>query len=54
MALPVLVLGRSGSGKTYSLKNFKPDEVGIISCTVVDIRNCSNIRLTEQYLSQLS
>ncbi len=31
MALPVLVLGRSGSGKTYSLKNFKPGEVGIIS-----------------------
>ena len=31
MALPVLCIGRSGSGKTYSLKNFKPDEVGIIS-----------------------
>lgn len=31
MGLPVLVIGRSGSGKTYSLKNFKPDEVGIIS-----------------------
>ena len=31
MALPVLVIGRSGSGKTYSLKNFEPDEVGIIS-----------------------
>lgn len=31
MAFPVLVIGRSGSGKTYSLKNFKPDEVGIIS-----------------------
>lgn len=31
MALPVLVMGRSGSGKTYSLKNFQPDEVGIIS-----------------------
>ena len=31
MALPVLVMGRSGSGKTYSLKNFKPDEIGIIS-----------------------
>lgn len=31
MALPVLIIGRSGSGKTYSLKNFKPDEVGIIS-----------------------
>ena len=31
MALPVLVIGRSGSGKTYSLKNFTEDEVGIIS-----------------------
>ncbi len=31
MAIPVLILGRSGSGKTYSLKNFKPDEVGVIS-----------------------
>ena len=24
-------MGRSGSGKTYSLKNFSPDEVGVIS-----------------------
>lgn len=24
-------MGRSGSGKTYSLKNFAPDEVGVIS-----------------------
>lgn len=31
MSLPVLVIGRSGSGKTYSIKNFKPDEVGVIS-----------------------
>jgi hypothetical protein len=31
MSLPVLVLGRSGSGKTYSLKNFQPEEVGVIS-----------------------
>ncbi len=31
MAIPVLILGRSGSGKTYSLKNFKPEEVGVIS-----------------------
>ena len=31
MALPVLIEGRSGSGKTYSLKNFKPGEIGIIS-----------------------
>ena len=31
MALPVLVIGRSGAGKTYSLKNFAADEVGVIS-----------------------
>lgn len=31
MAIPVLVMGRSGSGKTYSLKNFDPEEVGVIS-----------------------
>ena len=31
MAVPVLIIGRSGSGKTYSLKNFSPEEVGVIS-----------------------
>lgn len=31
MALPVLIIGRSGNGKTYSLKTFKSDEVGILS-----------------------
>lgn len=31
MSIPVLIIGRSGSGKTYSIKNFKPDEVGVIS-----------------------
>ena len=31
MSLPVLIIGRSGSGKTYSLKNFQPGEIGIIS-----------------------
>lgn len=31
MALPVLIIGRSGSGKTYSIKNFAADEVGVIS-----------------------
>lgn len=31
MAIPVLIIGRSGSGKTYSLKNFKANEVGVIS-----------------------
>ena len=31
MGIPVFVMGRSGSGKTYSLKNFNADEVGVIS-----------------------
>ena len=31
MAIAVLVIGRSGSGKTYSIKNFKSSEVGVIS-----------------------
>lgn len=31
MSIPVLIIGKSGSGKTYSLKNFGPDEVGVIS-----------------------
>lgn len=29
--IPVLVMGRSGAGKTYSLKEFKDNEVGVIS-----------------------
>ena len=31
MAIPVFCIGRSGSGKTYSLKNFKEGEIGVIS-----------------------
>ena len=31
MGVPVLVMGESGSGKTFSLRNFQPDEVGIFS-----------------------
>lgn len=31
MALPVMIFGGSGQGKTYSLKNFKANEVGVIS-----------------------
>lgn len=31
MGVPVLVIGESGSGKTFSVRNFKPDEVGIFS-----------------------
>ena len=31
MALPVLIIGESGAGKSYSIKNFEPDEVGIFA-----------------------
>nr|DAL33533.1 MAG TPA_asm: AAA domain protein [Caudoviricetes sp.] len=31
MGFPVLILGASGSGKTTSLRNFEPDEVGIFN-----------------------
>ena len=31
MSLPVLIIGRSGSGKSASLRNFKEDEVAVIN-----------------------
>lgn len=31
MGIPVLVLGASGSGKSTSMRNFEPDEVGIFN-----------------------
>jgi len=31
MAIPVLILGQSGTGKSYSMKNFNEDEVCLIS-----------------------
>jgi hypothetical protein len=31
MGMPVLILGKSGAGKTYSIRNFDKDEVGIFS-----------------------
>ncbi len=31
MGIPVLILGESGSGKTSSLRNFEPDEVGVFN-----------------------
>lgn len=50
---------RPGSGATTLARRLgydiqKEDEVGVISCTVVDIRNCSNLLLTGQYLEKLS
>lgn len=31
MGMPVLILGASGSGKSASLRNFEPDEIGIFN-----------------------
>ena len=31
MGMPVFVVGFSGSGKSSSLRNFKPNEVGVFS-----------------------
>lgn len=31
MGIPVLIIGRSGSGKSSSMNNFKPDEIGIFN-----------------------
>ena len=31
MGVPILILGESGSGKTYSLKNMDPEAVGVFS-----------------------
>jgi hypothetical protein len=32
MGIPVLIIGESGSGKTYSIKNLDPEKVGIFLC----------------------
>lgn len=31
MGIPVLILGASGSGKSASLRNFEPDEIGVLN-----------------------
>ena len=31
MGIPVLILGESGSGKSASLRNFSPEEIGIFN-----------------------
>ena len=47
MSIPVLIIGRSGSGKTYSIKNFKPDEVGVISVEKGRLPFRSDIKVTK-------
>lgn len=47
MGIPVLVMGRSGSGKTYSLKSFQPDEVGILSVEKGRLPFKSNLKVVK-------
>jgi hypothetical protein len=50
MGLPVLVLGASGSGKSTSMRNFTPDEIGVFNVaskplpfrTKLPLFNCSD------------
>lgn len=50
MGIPVLVLGSSGSGKSASMRNFTPDEVGVFNVaskplpfkTKLPLFNCSD------------
>lgn len=47
MAFPVLIIGPSGNGKTYSLKNFKPNEVGILSVEKGRLPFKSDLKVTK-------
>ena len=31
MGIPVMILGESGTGKSASMRNFTPDEIGVIN-----------------------
>ena len=51
MGVPVLVMGRSGSGKSRSLKNFTEEELGIISVIPKELpfRNKRKMFVTTDY-----
>ena len=38
MAVPILILGASGSGKTYSLRTMPPDSYGLVECEKKGVR----------------
>ena len=52
MAIPVLILGQSGTGKSYSMKNFDENEVCLISVqkTLLPFRKKFNeVKVTDEY-----
>lgn len=62
MAIPVLILGESGSGKSCSLRNFEPDEVSIFNVASKKLpfkkklptMNNANYKAIEKYLEKPS
>ena len=44
MGIPVLILGRSGSGKSRSLKNFNNEEIGVIKCIEKELPFRNNLK----------
>ena len=51
MGVPVLILGQSGSGKTYSLRTIPNDEYGLIECekTMLPFRSGKNFARTKNF-----
>jgi len=51
MGIPVFLIGRSGTGKSTSLRNFAPDEVGIINVMgkPLPFRNELSVRVSQDY-----
>lgn len=56
MGLPVLIIGKSGSGKSTSLRNFKSGEVGIINVLgkYLPFRNDLKTVATDEYSTVMS
>ena len=44
MAVPVLIMGPSGAGKTYSLRNMPPDSIALIECEKTTLPFKSDIK----------
>jgi hypothetical protein len=44
MAVPVLIIGPSGAGKTYSLRNMPPDSLALIECEKTTLPFKSDIK----------
>ena len=53
MGIPCLLIGRSGSGKSTSLRNFKKDEIGLITLNRLERWNIFNVLFAKELNSAL-